>query len=215
MEVHGPVTAPQREALSRIQRSGKHLLGLINDVLNFAKLEAGRVEYTPRDVRLADAVASVSPMIESQLKAKGLSYDVRVDPAIVARADLEKLQQVLLNLLSNAVKFTAAGGRVSVDTPASDDGAADPDRVALRVADTGIGIPRDKMGLIFDPFVQVHRKLTNSVEGSGLGLAISRDLARGMGGDLHASSVEGEGSTFTLVLPRAPIVARPTASSSA
>jgi len=215
MEVHGPVTAPQREALSRIQRSGKHLLGLINDVLNFAKLEAGRVEYTPRDVRLADAVASVSPMIESQLKAKGLSYDVRVDPTIIARADLEKLQQVLLNLLSNAVKFTAAGGRVSVETPASDDGSADPDRVVLRVADTGIGIPRDKMGLIFDPFIQVHRKLTNSVEGSGLGLAISRDLARGMGGDLHASSVEGEGSTFTLVLPRAPIVAGPPVSSSA
>jgi PAS domain S-box-containing protein len=203
MEVHGPVTPSQREALSRIQRSGKHLLGLINDVLNFAKLEAGRVEYTPRDVRLADAVASVSPMIDSQLRAKGLSYEVRVDPTIVARADLDKVQQVLLNLLSNAVKFTAAGGRVSVDTPERGEGADDLEQVVLRVSDTGIGIPRDKLGLIFDPFVQVHRKLTNSVEGSGLGLAISRDLARGMGGDLRASSVEGEGSVFTLLLPRA------------
>jgi len=202
MEVHGPVTAPQREALGRIQRSGKHLLALINDVLNFAKLEAGRVEYMPRDVRLADAVASVSPMIDSQLRAKGLSYEVRVDPTIVARADLDKLQQVLLNLLSNAVKFTPSGGRVSVEAAEYGKGPADADHVALRVSDTGMGIPRDKLGLIFDPFVQVHRKLTNSVEGSGLGLAISRDLARGMGGDLHASSVEGQGSTFTLVLPR-------------
>jgi signal transduction histidine kinase len=85
MGVHGPVTASQREALSRIQRSGKHLLALINDVLNFAKLEAGRVEYIPRDVKLADAVASVSPMIDSQLRAKGLSYEVHVDPTIIAR----------------------------------------------------------------------------------------------------------------------------------
>jgi len=157
----------------------------------------------PRDVKLADAVASVSPMIDSQLRAKGLSYEVRVDPTIVARVDLDKLQQVLLNLLSNAVKFTASGGRITVETPGNGESAADPDHVVLRVSDTGIGIPRDKLGLIFDPFVQVHRKLTNSVEGSGLGLAISRDLARGMGGDLLASSVEGDGSTFTLVLPRA------------
>ena len=156
----------------------------------------------PRDVKLADDVVWVSPMIDSQLRAKGLSYEVRVDPSTVARADLDKLQQVLLNLLSNAVKFTASGGRVTVETPGGGEGADDPDHVVLLVSDTGMGIPRDKLGLIFDPFVQVHRKLTNSVEGSGLGLAISRDLARGMGGDLRASSVEGEGSTFTLVLPR-------------
>jgi len=205
MGVHGPVTPDQREALSRIQRSGKHLLALINDVLNFAKLEAGRVEYTPRKVRLIDAVAAVSPMIDSQLSARKLSYEVHVDPRAAVRADWEKLQQVLLNLLSNAVKFTAPGGRITVDIPESDQLADDgeADRVCLRISDTGIGIPEDKIELIFDPFVQVHRKLTNTVEGSGLGLAISRDLARGMGGDLRASSVEGEGSTFTLVLPRA------------
>ena len=199
MGVHGPVTASQRDALSRIQRSGKHLLALINDVLNFAKLEAGRVEYEPRNVTLADAVAAVSPMIDSQMRAKGLSYEERVDPNLVARADPDKLQQVLLNLLSNAVKFTAPGGRVVIETPERD---VDADNVILRVCDTGIGIPRDKLSLIFDPFVQVHRRLTNSAEGSGLGLAISRDLARGMGGDLRVSSAEGEGSVFTLVLPR-------------
>jgi len=204
MGIHGPVTSEQREALSRIQRSGKHLLALINDVLNFAKLEAGRVEYEPRNLTLIDAVAAVSPMIDSQLGARNLSYEVHVDPRIAVRADWEKLQQILLNLLSNAVKFTAPGGRITVETPMPDPLAdeAQADRVLLQVSDTGIGIPRDKLGLIFDPFVQVHRKLTNSVEGSGLGLAISRDLARGMGGDLRASSVEGEGSTFTLALPR-------------
>ena len=205
MEVHGPVTAEQREALGRIQRSQKHLLALINDVLNFAKLEAGRVEYEPRNLTLIDAVAAVSPMIDSQLRAKSLKYEVHVDPHAVVRADWEKLQQVLLNLLSNAVKFTAPGGRITVETLPSDQLAAgaDADRVYLRVSDTGIGIPRDKLAVIFDPFVQVHRKLTNTIEGTGLGLAISRDLARGMGGDLQASSVEGVGSMFTLALPRA------------
>ena len=206
MEVHGPVTVEQREALGRIQRSQKHLLALINDVLNFAKLEAGRVEYEPRNLTLIDAVAAVSPMIDSQVRARNLKYEVHVDPRVVVRADWEKLQQVLLNLLSNAVKFTAPGGRITVDTPTPSQLADETDgnRVCLRVSDTGIGIPPDKLGLIFDPFVQVHRKLTNTVEGTGLGLAISRDLARGMGGDLRANSVEGEGSTFTLLLPRAP-----------
>jgi signal transduction histidine kinase len=110
---------------------------------------------------------------------------------------------VLLNLLSNAVKFTGEGGCITVDTPAPVNVADDDEArsVLLRVTDTGIGIPVDKMSLIFDPFVQVHRKLTNTTEGSGLGLAISRDLARGMGGDLRATSIEGEGSTFTLILP--------------
>jgi PAS domain S-box-containing protein len=203
MGVHGPVTPRQREALGRIQRSEKHLLGLINDVLNFAKLEAGRVEFEPRDISLADAVAAVSPMIDSQRKAKRLSYEVHVDPTAVVRADPDKLQQVLLNLLSNAVKFTGEGGCITVDTPAPANVADDDEAraVLLRVTDTGIGIPVDKMSLIFDPFVQVHRKLTNTTEGSGLGLAISRDLARGMGGDLRATSIEGEGSTFTLILP--------------
>ena len=119
-------------------------------------------------------------MIDSQLRAKKLSYEVHVDPNAVVRADWEKLQQVLLNLLSNAVKFTAPGGRITVDTPGPDQpaGETQADRVSLRVSDTGIGIPRDKLGLVFDPFVQVHRKLTNTIEGSGLGLAIRSSSCR-------------------------------------
>jgi len=200
MGVHGPVTPPQEEALGRITRSQRHLLGLINNVLNLARIEAGRVEYLVEDLALADLVADVMSMVEPQLGARGLRCDVRISPATTVRADREKARQVLINLLTNAVKFTPSGGRVTVD--AIDDPEA-ADRVLIHVADTGIGIPRDKLAAIFEPFVQVRAELTRTVEGTGLGLAISRDLARGMGGDLVADSALGAGSTFTLSLPRA------------
>jgi len=201
MGVHGPVTAAQRDALGRIRRSEQHLLALINDVLNFAKVEAGRVQYDLEPVTLQEVAADVVSMIEPQVAAKGLVCEVRVAPDTVVRADREKLRQILLNLLSNAVKFTEAGGRLTVD---SGNGRRTPaDVIRLRVTDTGIGIPRDKQDSIFDPFVQVHRNLTLGNSGTGLGLAISRDLARGMGGDLRVRSVEGKGSAFTLTLPRA------------
>ena len=112
-------------------------------------------------------------------------------------ADAEKAQQILLNLLSNAIKFTNAGGRIRVNCE------ADETMVRIRVHDTGIGIPVDKLETIFEPFVQLHRDLTTTHEGTGLGLAISRDLARAMGGDLTVDSVSGEGAVFMLRLPRA------------
>jgi signal transduction histidine kinase len=199
--IHGPVPDAQREVLARVQRSGHHLLSLINDVLNFAKLEAGRVEYYMDDVVLADAIRAVLPMVESSLAAKELACETNVAPDVVVRADPDKLQQILLNLLSNAVKFTPTGGRITVDTGWRD-GA--PEGFAfVRVSDTGIGIPRDKLEAVFDPFIQVHRNLTRTTEGTGLGLSISRDLARGMGGDLRVRSEEGRGSTFTLALREA------------
>jgi PAS domain S-box-containing protein len=197
MGVHGPVTQSQREALARVERSGQHLLSLINDVLNFAKLEAGRVEYDLRDAALAPLVAEVREMIEPQLAARRLACCVDVADGVIARADAEKMQQILLNLLSNAAKFTPAGGSVRIEAASAAD-----DRVAVRIADTGIGIPAEKLPTIFEPFVQVHRDLTRTVEGTGLGLAISRDLARGMGGELEVESTEGRGSLFTLTLPR-------------
>lgn len=200
LEVHGPLSPEQHLALKRVQRSQRYLLSLINDILNFAKLEAGRVEYSTRDVRLVDAVAEVSPMIEPQLAAKRLRYEVRIDPAIVVRADAEKLWQILLNLLSNAVKFTECDGQITVDTGARGDGSGPTGVVFLRVSDTGAGIPSNRLTAIFEPFVQIQRSLTNSSEGTGLGLAISRGLARGMGGDLRVRSVEGAGATFTLML---------------
>ncbi|MFL5539231.1 MAG: PAS domain-containing sensor histidine kinase, partial [Longimicrobiaceae bacterium] len=196
MGIHGPVTEAQREALGRVERSQKHLLRLINDVLNLARIESGRVEYVLEAVDLAALMDEVTPMVEPQMRAKELALEVSVPAATVARADREKVQQIVINLLSNAIKFTPAGGRVRVDA-----GRDGPGAVRLAVADTGIGIPADKQASVFDPFVQVDMSRTRRSEGSGLGLAISRDLARGMGGDLTVASTPGEGSTFTLTLP--------------
>jgi PAS domain S-box-containing protein len=199
MGVHGPVTAPQREALSRIDRSQRHLLRLVNDVLNLTRIEAGRVDYTLEPVPLADVLRSAMPMIEPQIAAKGLRWNAAVPPELVVHADREKVQQILLNLLTNAVKFTDAGGQVTVEAVADATPSAE---VLVRVADTGIGIPAEMLGSIFEPFVQVDASWTRTTEGSGLGLAISRDLARGMGGDLSVESEVGRGSTFTVVLRR-------------
>jgi PAS domain S-box-containing protein len=201
--IRGPVTAQQREDLGRIQRSQRHLLGLVNEVLNYARLETGVVQYEIRDVRVCDAVTEAEGLILPQARARKLALSVADCPGTLAvRADPEKLRQVLVNLLSNAVKFTNARdglpGRVEVTCEAGPDG-----RVHVRVRDTGIGIAADKLAMIFEPFVQVRADLTRTAEGTGLGLAISRDLARGMGGDLTVESTPGAGSTFTLALPAA------------
>ncbi|HST62909.1 MAG TPA: GAF domain-containing protein [Longimicrobium sp.] len=198
MGIRGPVTDAQRSDLGRIRRSQRHLLGLINDVLNFARVEAGHVELVITDVPLAEIVEGLEALVGPQVTERGLVYDCPpADPSLVARADAEKVRQILLNLLSNAVKFTPAGGTVRV-TAGAEDG-----RVRIRVRDTGAGIPADRLESIFEPFVQLDRNLTSAHQGTGLGLAISRDLARVMGGDLAAESVVGAGSVFTLSLPRA------------
>jgi PAS domain S-box-containing protein len=201
--IHGPVTPEQRTALARIQRSQRHLLGLVNEVLNYAKLETGAVQYDLREVVVCEAVTEAEALIVPQARAKGLALAVDDCPgSLTVRADPEKLRQVLVNLLSNAIKFTNARdglpGSVEVTCAAGPDG-----RVAIRVRDTGIGIAADKLGSIFEPFVQVRSDLTRTAEGTGLGLAISRDLARAMGGDLMAESIPGLGSIFTLTLPAA------------
>jgi PAS domain S-box-containing protein len=198
MGVHGPVTADQLVALDRVRRSQLHLLRLINDVLNLARIEAGRVEYNIRSVSLADVVTTVMPMVEPQLASKGVASRALLGGAGVVRADREKLEQIVLNLLTNAAKFTQRGGTVTVRVR-NDCGI--PNRTCLEVEDTGVGIPIELQAGIFEPFVQVdtdHRK-----EGSGLGLAISRDLARGMGADLTVKSVPNQGSIFTVILPAA------------
>lgn len=196
MGVHGPVTEEQLVALDRIRRSQLHLLRLINDVLNLARIEAGRVEYKIRSISLADVITTVMPMVEPQLAAKGVTSRALLDGAGLVRADREKLEQIVLNLLTNAAKFTQRGGTVTVRVR-TDCGI--PDRTCLDVEDTGIGIPEELQAGIFEPFVQVDTD--NRKEGSGLGLAISRDLARGMGADLVVKSVPNEGSVFTVILP--------------
>jgi PAS domain S-box-containing protein len=199
MEVQGPITDAQRQSLERITRSHRHLLRLVNDVLDLSRIEAGRMEYRIEEIELPAVVSSVVPMVEPQLVRAGLTLDTSIDAALRARADREKTQQILINLLTNAVKFTPAGGRVAGRARRDD-----ADRLVLvDVSDTGIGIPPENLAGVFEPFVQVRSEQSRRSEGTGLGLAISRDLARGMGGDLTASSQPGAGSTFTLHLPPA------------
>jgi PAS domain S-box-containing protein len=195
--VRGSLTEPQRADLARIQRSQQYLLALINDILNFSRLEAGQVTYNIESVPLAMVMDNVVAMIAPQTTAKSLDFRRTACPAgLVARADPSKVEQVLLNLLSNAVKFTPEHGRVTLRC------AQDGHRILVYVDDTGPGIPVDRQADIFEPFVQLDRTLQSPREGAGLGLAISRDLARGMGGDLTVTSEVGVGSTFTLSLPR-------------
>jgi PAS domain S-box-containing protein len=194
--VHGPVTPAQVETLGRIERSQRHLLRLINDVLNLARIEAGRVDYRIERLVVADLVDSVMPMVEPQMAERRLRNEVRVPASLVVRADREKVEQILLNLLSNAAKFTLPEGSVHIAASMHDSTC-----VAIRVQDTGIGIAPEKLASVFEPFVQVDSSATRRAQGTGLGLSISRDLARGMNGELMAESVVDVGSTFTLLLP--------------
>ena len=196
--VRGPVTPEQIDDLARIQRNQRHLLSLINDILNFARVEAGHLDFELRDVPVTDLLSGLRPLVEPQLRARSLDYSCSLDgtPAL-AHADPDKVQQILLNLLSNAIKFTQPGGSIAVDFDAS------AEAIMIRVHDTGSGVSADKLERMFEPFVQLDRRLTSAHEGTGLGLAISRDLARAMGGDLTAASTPGAGSCFTLTLPRA------------
>jgi PAS domain S-box-containing protein len=197
MGVRGPVNVPQREDLRRIRRASQHLLALINDILNYARLEAGKVELHLSTVTLGDALSEMEALIAPQLQSKGVNYEYRkCDGGIHVRADREKLDQILLNLVGNAVKFTDTGGRITLQCSATDG------RAQVIVTDTGRGIPRGKLDAIFDPFVQVDRHLTpERQQGVGLGLAISRDLARAMDGDITVQSDTGKGATFVLTLP--------------
>jgi signal transduction histidine kinase len=196
--VRGPVTNDQRLDLGRIRKSQRHLLGLINGVLNYTRVEAGVVHYELEPVTVVDALATCEALTAPQMRARGLSWTRReCDPSIVVLADVEKLEQIVINLLSNAMKFTARGGQVTLSCTTTND------MVALTVEDTGVGIEASHLERVFEPFVQVDSGLTRTRDGVGLGLAISRDLARGMGGDLTLRSTPGVGSTFTLTLPRA------------
>jgi PAS domain S-box-containing protein len=199
MGLRGPVTPAQLEDLRKIRRSQRHLLGLINDIMNFARIETGHVSLSFDNVSVNETLAVLDALTEPQVAAKGIHYEHgRCDPALTVWADKEKTRQILINLVSNAIKFTPAGGSIRLDCEQVDG------TVRFHVIDTGRGIPKDKLDAIFEPFIQVNRQFTREQEGVGLGLSISRDLARMMDGDLTAQSSEGEGSTFTLTLPRHP-----------
>jgi PAS domain S-box-containing protein len=204
MGIHGPVSDSQRDAIHRIRRANSHLLSLINDILNFAKLESSRVHFASECVPLDEMLATAATMIEPQARKKGVQFTRRTcSLGATAFGDREKVLQIVINLLTNSVKFTPPGGTITVSCGDSDD------ECWTAVRDTGSGIPAEHLDAIFEPFVQVGRADPGLGTGVGLGLAISRDLARGMGGDLTVESTLGVGSEFRLTLPSSPPPADP------
>jgi len=196
MELRGPLTDAQKSDLSRIKRSQQHLLGIINDILNFTRLEATELKFDIIDVPLRALIADLDAVVSSLARAKKQKYRCDYPPgSVYAHTDPDKLRQIMINLLSNAVKFTPEGGRVRVSCEVK------KKLISITVEDNGPGIPVDKYDAVFEPFVQLNRGLTRTTDGTGLGLAISRGLARGMGGDIALKSKLGRGSVFTLTVP--------------
>src|SRR5256714_657613 len=207
--ISGPVTDKMREQIGRIRVSATHLLSLVNDILDLAKVEAGRLQVSSGPASATGTVSAAVALIQPQAQARSLELNLLKppEPSPIYRGDDERARQILVNLLSNAVKFTAPGGKITVQIGSSK--TPDPETklqpkrsyVSFRVTDTGSGIPAEKLLSIFDPFVQADSGHARSREGSGLGLTISRRLARLMGGDLTVVSEVGKGSAFTLWLP--------------
>jgi len=197
-QIHGPLNEAQLRDLHRIQQSQQHLLGLITTILDFARLESTKdIEVHLGPTVVHEILGEMEGFVGSQLEQRALSYGYHCcDERTVAFADPAKLQQIVLNLLANAIKFTPPGGHVSLECE-EDAGSGS---VVIKVIDSGIGIPADKLETVFQPFVQIRDK-NSPGEGTGLGLSISRRLATAMGGMLTATSVKGNGSIFTLRLP--------------
>lgn len=196
--VRGPVTPEQRVDLERIQQSQRHLQGLINGLLNYTRVEAGAVLYEMADVPVDELLAACEALTLPQARTRRLTVALdRGESGIRVWGDPEKIQQIMLNLLGNAIKFTEPGGQITLGSRVT------RDAIDLFVRDTGRGIAATQLQRVFEPFVQIDARLSRATsEGIGLGLAISRDLARGMSGDLLVESAVGVGSTFTLRLRR-------------
>jgi signal transduction histidine kinase len=197
MGVRGSLSDVQRVDLGRIKQNQQTLLRLIEDVLGYAKIESGRVEFNVVEIPIDDLLRTLEVFVAPTLQRKRIEYHFEpCGSSAVALADRGKVEQILLNLLSNAAKFIRSG-RIEVRCVVQDRW------LEVRVVDTGPGIRPELLDRIFEPFIQADQQLTRTAEGTGLGLAISRQLARGMGGDVSVSSDVGRGSTFALSLPRA------------
>jgi signal transduction histidine kinase len=208
MGIAGPITPAQAKQLTRIRASGEHLTGLVNEILDFAKIEAGGMRIEPSNGVASDAVEAALALIRPQATNKGVELEGLPENGgrVEYLGDPQRVQQVLTNLLSNAVKFTPTGGKVSIRWSAGPrpdvEQPAEPSVwTAIAVEDTGVGIAPADMDRVFDPFVQLDEGYTRSQGGTGLGLAISRKLAEMMGGALTVESTLGKGSRFTLWLP--------------
>ncbi|MBX9632250.1 MAG: PAS domain S-box protein [Burkholderiales bacterium] len=191
----------QREYLATVRSSAEALLGIIDDILDFSKVEAGKLSLERIDFRLSDAVRDAARVVAVRASEKGIDLAIDLDPTLpeFVSGDPTRLKQVLLNLVGNAVKFTHEGGvTVRADLVAAN---ATPPTVRFEISDTGIGIPRAKQGLIFEPFAQADATITRQYGGTGLGLSISARLVRLMGGDIAVTSEPGKGSTFSVAVP--------------
>ena len=199
MGLRGALTEAQQSDLERIKRNQHQLATMIEDLLSFARLEAGRLEVEMTTVALDAVLRALDPLVSLDLETHGIAYEYRsCDETLTALGDIERIHQVLVNLVTNAIRAMPSGGRITV--------SCEPDRsgdfVGIAVSDSGVGIPADKLESIFVPFVQLGRALNQPREGAGLGLAISKALAEAMGGTLMATSEVGVGSTFVLRLRR-------------
>lgn len=209
LEIAGPLTKKQREYLTRIKASGAHLIHLIEDILDLAKVEAGRLLVHEDELALSATVSEAISLVVPLAAEQPIELAYGGDEAVRYRGDADRARQILVNLLSNAVKFTAAGGNVSLRYGSTSE--VDPECrmeghgpwAFVRVVDSGAGIAPEMREKVFEPFVQVERRAARPQSGTGLGLAISRELARRMGGDVTLRSAVGEGSCFTLWLPAA------------
>jgi signal transduction histidine kinase len=196
LELDGPLTDAQRGVIDRIRQSQRHLLALIEDVLGFAQVEAGRIAFSLQPVSVREAFAGIETIVSHEASKKGLNIDVaEVDPSLVVRADPNKLRQILLNLITNSIKFTDAGGTIRVSAERVANG------IRMTVADTGIGIAEENLSRVFDPFFQVDQGGTRKYPGVGLGLAIVRDAVLAMNGQTGIESEKGKGTAVTITLP--------------
>ena len=197
LELRGPLTGDQRADLERIRVNQRTLLRLIDDVLDFAKLESGKLRFHIDVIPVDDLLLTLETFITPMLRKKSIRYVFEpCGSDALARADRGKVEQIMLNLLSNALKFTESG-RIVVRCRTMET------VLAIDVSDTGRGIPEELQDAIFEPFVQAEQHFARTATGTGLGLSISRELARGMNGDVVVLSRPGRGSTFTLLVPRA------------
>jgi signal transduction histidine kinase len=192
----GEVNEKQADYLKDIHESGKHLLSLINDILDLSKIEAGRMDLEMSRFDLPSALSNAMTLVRERAQRHGIALGLEVDPRLGEfEADERKVKQILVNLLSNAVKFTPDGGRVDVSAK------LDTDKVEIAVKDTGIGIAPEDHAAVFEEFKQVGRDYTRKAEGTGLGLALTKRFVELHGGAIRLQSTPGKGSTFTITLP--------------
>lgn len=197
--IAGKINKKQKEYIEIVERNGKNLLQLINDILDISKIESGKIDMSISKIKLKKFISTVSQSIKPLIEKKGLSLTIDADDDIFIYCDVDKLRQILVNLIGNAAKFTGKGG---LSISATVEKGKLHDRVIIKVSDTGIGIPADAIEYIFEPFRQVDGSLTREYGGTGLGLNICYNLVKLMGGKIEVESEQGKGSAFTIILSK-------------